>query len=301
MIKTSRQLKDKVRNMSGSESGKAQTLIRNFVMERFLERVSMSKYRENFILKGGMLVASLIGLDMRATMDIDTTVRSLPLTIPEAEKVINEIISIPLEDGIKFKITRASDIMEEHDYLGIRFMLTAQIDRLRQDVKIDISTGDVITPAAVMYSYKLMFEDRSIPLYTYNIETLLAEKLETVMARGTANTRMRDFYDIHVILEQEKDSISTENLNKAFEATSRSRHTSEMIPRIYEVLDEIRQSKSMEKDWNNYKRNSFFVGELGWQDVIESTEKLARQTVAMDDVTMQNEQEYQEDFGLAMV
>lgn len=130
-----------------------------------------------------------------------------------------------------------------------------------------------------MYSYKLMFEERSIPIYTYNIETLLAEKLETVMARGTANTRMRDFYDIHVILEQEKDSIVIENLQKAFLATSQKRDTVHLIPRFYEILDEVNQSELMERDWNNFKNNSFFVGDLTWQDVLISTSKLAELTI----------------------
>lgn len=303
MIKTARQLKDKVKNLVGDTNlnNKSQTMVRNFIMERFLERISQSEYRDNFILKGGMLVASLIGLDMRATMDIDTTVRSLPLTMPEAEKIINEIIKVPVDDRIEFKVLQASNIMEEHDYPGIRFTLVAHFDKMNEKIKIDISTGDVITPAAVMYSYKLMFEERSIPIYTYNIETLLAEKLETVMARGTANTRMRDFYDIHVILEQEKDSIVIENLQKAFLATSQKRDTVHLIPRFYEILDEINQSELMERDWNNFKNNSFFVGDLTWQDVLISTSKLAELTIDTQEMTMQSEEEEQEEFGMAMV
>ena len=303
MIKTARQLKDKVKNLVGDTNlnNKSQTMVRNFIMERFLERISQSEYRDNFILKGGMLVASLIGLDMRATMDIDTTVRSLPLTMPEAEKIIKEIIDVPLGDGVKFEVLHTSNIMEEHDYPGIRFTLRAQFDKMNEKIKIDISTGDVITPAAVIYSYKLMFEERSIPIYTYNIETLLAEKLETVMARGTANTRMRDFYDIHVILEQEKDSIVIENLQKAFLATSQKRDTVHLIPRFYEILDEINQSELMERDWNNFKNNTFFVGDLTWQDVLISTSKLAELTIDTQEMTMQSEEEEQEEFGMAMV
>lgn len=150
-------------------------------------------------------------------------------------------------------------------------------------------------------SYKLMFEERSIPIYTYNIETLLAEKLETVMARGTANTRMRNFYDIYVILEQEKDSIVIENLQKAFLATSQKRDTVHLIPRFYEILDEINQSELMERDWNNFKNNSFFVGDLIWQDVLISTSKLAELTIDTQEMTIQPEKEEQEEFGMAMV
>lgn len=147
-------------------------------MERFLERISLSQYRDNFILKGGMLVAAVGGLDTRATMDIDTTVKSLNLSKDNAIKIVKDIIAVDIPDGVQFKITKVTDIMEEHDYPGIRFMLEATLDKMRQAVKIDISTGDIITPGAVEYSYNLMFEDRSISLWTYNLETLLAEKLE---------------------------------------------------------------------------------------------------------------------------
>jgi predicted nucleotidyltransferase component of viral defense system len=277
MIKTSKQLKDKVKNLSGSDSTKAQTLIRNFIMERFLERISLSSYRNNFVLKGGMLVAAVMGLDMRATMDIDTTVRSLTLTTENAKKMIEDIIAVEVPDGVEFRITKISDIMEDHDYPGIRFMLEATLDRMRQAIKIDISTGDVITPTAVEFSYKLMFEERSISLWTYNIETLLAEKLETIMARGTANTRMRDFYDIHIISKQEE--VDADILKRAFLATSKKRGTEEMIAQFSSILENVEQDLSMQRDWENYKRDSFFVGDLSWRDLLLSVRELASKVI----------------------
>lgn len=184
MIHTSKQLKDKVRNISKGDNNVAKALIRTFMMERFLERVSLSKYKDNFILKGGMLVASLIGVDMRATMDIDTTVKALPLNEVDAERIISEICAIPLEDGVTFRVISVTNIMTDFEYPGIRMMLEATLDRMRQSIKLDISTDDVITPAAIEYEYKLMFEERTISLLTYNTETLLAEKLQTIFARG---------------------------------------------------------------------------------------------------------------------
>jgi predicted nucleotidyltransferase component of viral defense system len=273
MIKTSKQLKDKVKNISGSDSTKAQTLIRNFIMERFLERISLSSYRNNFVLKGGMLVAAVMGLDMRATMDIDTTVRSFPLTEETARKMIEDIIAIEVPDGVAFRITKVSDIMEGHDYPGIRFMLEATLDRMRQPIKVDISTGDVITPTAIELSYKLMFEERYISLWTYNIETLLAEKLETIMARGTTNTRMRDFYDIHIISGQE--DIDADILKKAFLSTSKKRNTLELIDKFPEILDGVEQNTIMQRDWENYKNDSFYVGNLSWTEVMLSVKELA--------------------------
>ena len=194
MIHTAKQLKDKVKNMSGGNSEVAQALIRTYFMERFLERVSVSEYRNNFILKGGMLVASIVGVDMRATMDIDTTVKALPLNEKDARAIIERIGELQLEDGVTFKITSVKEIMEEFDYPGIRMMIEANLERMRQPFKIDISTDDAITPGAVEYKYKLMFEDRSISVLSYNLETLLAEKMQTILARGLANTRMRDFF-----------------------------------------------------------------------------------------------------------
>lgn len=273
MISTATQLKAKVRNLSGGDSKKAQTLIRNFIMERFLERIALSQYRNNFILKGGMLVAAVVGLDTRATMDIDTTVKSLNLDKENATKIIEDIIAVEIPDGVQFRITKVTDIMEEHDYPGIRFMLEATLDKMRQAIKIDISTGDIITPRAVEYSYQLMFEDRAISLWTYNLETLLAEKLETIMARGTANTRMRDFYDIHVISQQE--SFDKEVLKKAFLATSEKRDTTVQIPDFRNILSSVESDEVMKSQWESFKEDSFFVGELSWEEVMGSVKQIA--------------------------
>ncbi|MBR0391708.1 MAG: nucleotidyl transferase AbiEii/AbiGii toxin family protein [Oscillospiraceae bacterium] len=273
MISTATQLKAKVRNLSGGDSKKAQTLIRNFIMERFLERIALSQYRNNFILKGGMLVAAVVGLDTRATMDIDTTVKSLNLDKENATKIIEDIIAVEIPDGVQFRITKVTDIMEEHDYPGIRFMLEATLDKMRQAIKIDISTGDIITPRAVEYSYQLMFEDRAISLWTYNLETLLAEKLETIMARGTANTRMRDFYDIHVISQQE--FFDKEVLKKAFLATSEKRDTTVQIPDFRNILSSVESDEVMKSQWESFKEDSFFVGELSWEEVMGSVKQIA--------------------------
>ena len=273
MIRTAIQLKAKVRNLSGSDSTKAQTLIRNFIMERFLERVALSQYRNNFILQGGMLVAAVVGLDTRATMDIDTTVKSLELSKDNMVKIVEEIIAVEIPDGVLFSITKVTDIMEEHDYPGIRFMLEATLDNLRQAIKIDISAGDIIVPGAVEYSYKLMFEDRTISLWTYNLETLLAEKMETIMARGTANTRMRDFYDIHVISRQE--TIDLTIFKMAFLATSSKRNTTDQISDLRNILATVESDDIMMKQWENFRKDSFFIDELTWDEVMESVKLLA--------------------------
>ena len=284
MIKTARQLKDKVKNLSGSDSRKAQIYLRNYFMERFLERVSISQYNDKFVLKGGMLVASLVGLQMRATMDIDTTIRNITVNIMEAEKIVSDIIAVELDDNVTFSISSFGEIMEEHDYPGIRFILEAKLDTIKQPVKIDISTGDVITPAAVSYSYQLMFEDRSIPIYTYNVETLLAEKLETMMARGIANTRLRDFYDVYTIIDSSKDKIDVDNLRRAFIATSEKRNTSSLIDDIHSVMTDIRSNDDMRKLWERYSSKNFYVGELMWNDVLDVIDDIFRDMFITADI-----------------
>lgn len=256
MIKTATQLKAKVRNLSGNDGEKAQMLIRNYIMERFLERLTLSDYRDCFILKGGMLVSSMVGINSRATKDIDTSVKALELSRENIVSVIEKIIASDIGDEVRFAITKVDDIMEENDCSGIRITLEATLDRLKQTMKIDISTGDVITPKPVEYSYDLMFEDRSISLLAYNAETLLAEKLETIVSRGVANTRMRDFYDIHVICRYKK--FDTELLKQAFSATCKKRNTVRPIDDIDNIMFALKTDEEMEKLWNNFREDSFF-------------------------------------------
>lgn len=276
MIHTSKQIKDKVRNISKGDNDVAKALIRTFMMECFLERVSLSKYRNNFILKGGMLVASIVGVDMRATMDIDTTVKALPLNENDAERIISEICAIPVEDGVNFSITSVTNIMTDFEYPGIRMMLEAKLDRMRQSIKLDISTDDVITPSAVEYEYKLMFEERTISLFTYNTETLLAEKVQTLFARGIANTRMRDFYDIYGIVKMNAEKIDKDVFIKAFHATCEKRETVFTTEEMDDILAKIKENEAMAQMWEQFRKKNFFVGDLQWDvvfsDVIRTIE-----------------------------
>lgn len=284
MIKTARQLKDKVRNMTNglpaaSKSEKAQMLIRNFLMERLLERISVSKYKKNFILKGGMLVASYTGLNARATKDIDTTINALDLDPEKMISVLEEIIRIDLDDNISYELKDHEEIMDDFDYPGIRFVIQAKLDTIDLPLQIDLSTDDVITPAAIEYNYKLMLEDRTIPLQTYNLETLLAEKLQTIISRGEANTRIRDFYDIYIISKQYSTEIDYEILRAAFEATSKKRMTIDKSEEIYSVLDYFVSSDEGIALWNNFKRNRYYVGDTSWNEIIDSIRELSRKVV----------------------
>lgn len=270
MIHTSRQLKALVRNISKGDSGKAQVIIRNYVMERFLERLSLSQYRNIMILKGGTLVAAMVGLDNRSTMDVDATLKNLPLNEDNARKIVEEITAIHIEDGMIFEIKSVTPIMDEADYPGIRIMLDTAIETMHTPLKIDFSTGDVITPREVSYSFRLLFEERTISILAYNLETVLAEKLETLLARGTANTRMRDYYDIYVLTNTQEHNIDNATLKEAFVNTSAKRGSIGLLSDVHLILKEVAESIVLIDRWKNYQRKFDYAADVLWADVMES-------------------------------
>ena len=273
MIHSSKQLKDLIRNLSKEVGIEAHVLIRKYMMERFLERVSSSKYNGSFILKGGMLVAAFVGVEARATMDIDTTIKGIPVTIVDMERTITEISNIDLDDNVKFRIKKVSEIMDEAEYSGIRFSMDAVLDGAVIPLKIDISTGDVITPREIAYSYKLMFEDRTILIMTYPIETVLAEKLETVISRSITNTRMRDFYDIHILLKSQ--NINADILALALERTAKKRGNFSLLENAESVLKIVKSDENMKRLWNIYQKKFKYAGEHTWDEVIHSVRELS--------------------------
>ena len=276
MIHSSKQLKDLIRNLSKEVGIEAHVLIRKYMMERFLERVSSSKYNGSFILKGGMLVAAFVGVEARATMDIDTTIKGIPVTMVDMERTITEISNIDLEDNVKFRIKKVSEIMDEAEYSGIRFSMDAVLDGAVIPLKIDISTGDVITPREIAYSYKLMFEDRTIHIMTYPIETVLAEKLETVISRSITNTRMRDFYDIHILLKSQ--NINADILALALERTAKKRGNFSLLENAESVLKIVKSDEDMKRLWNIYQKKFKYAGEYTWDEVMHSVRELSIET-----------------------
>lgn len=276
MIKTARQLKDLIRNLSREKSADAQLLMRNYMMERFLERISLSEYRDKFILKGGMLVAAMVGLDARSTMDLDATVKGANVNVEEIENLISAIVSVPIDDGVKFQLKSISEIMDEAEYPGIRVSMTTTFDGVVTPLKIDISTGDAITPREVRYSFKLMLEDRSIDIWAYNLETVLAEKLETIITRTTTNTRMRDFYDLHILSQLHGQSIVPADLRAALIATARKRGTEKYLADAPAAFDEVEADPNMEKLWQAYQKKFSYAADLSWHTVVESIRSLYR-------------------------
>ena len=276
MIKTAWQLKDLIRNLARSKSADAQVLMRNYMMERFLERISVSEYRDKFILKGGMLVAAMIGLESRTTMDIDGTVKGANVSVEDVEQMVADIVSVPMDDGVEFQIKRISEIMDEAEYPGIRVSMETKFDGVRTPLKIDISTGDAITPREVRYKFKLMLEERYIDIWAYNLETILAEKLETVVSRATTNTRMRDFYDLHMLSQLYGQTIVPADLSAALIATARKRNTEKYLADAVDAFDEIEMDANMVKLWGAYQKKFSYALDVSWGTVLDSVRGLYR-------------------------
>ena len=243
-------------------------------MERFLERLAQSEYRDNFIIKGGILVTAMIGVAHRSTMDIDTSMKNLNLSAEDALRVVNQVKDIDLDDGVSFDVKEVSNIMDEMEYPGIRVTMNANVGRLITPLKIDISTGDVITPRAIEFNYDLLLENRSISLWSYNLETILAEKLQTVLARGILNTRMRDFYDIRMLLDTYKDKVNKAVLKDAFAATCKKRGTDHLQEQAEEIIKIIEANEQLQVLWRAYEKKYSYAADIDYASVISGVRKL---------------------------
>ena len=274
MIKSSTQLKDLVRNLAKSTGIPNYILIRRYMMERFLERLSQTQYRDAFILKGGMLISEMVGIQARATKDIDTTVAGLPLTEESMDQIIRQIISVDLGDQVTFNLAGISPIMDESEYEGLRVGLETRLDNMITPLKIDISTGDAITPQAITYDYGLMFEDRTIEIKAYPIETVLAEKIETMISRADTNTRMRDFYDMHILLKSRSGEIDIDTLRSALDATAKQRGTADFLSGAESVLKVLENTPRMADLWRNYQMKNSYAKDISWDAVMLSARKL---------------------------
>lgn len=271
---TPEQIKGRIKSVAKQNNADARTLMRIYMMERFLERLAQSEYRDNFIIKGGILVTAMIGVAHRSTMDIDTSMKNLNLSAEDALRVVNRVKDIDLDDGVSFDVKDVSNIMDEMEYPGIRVTMNANVGRLITPLKIDISTGDVITPRAIEFNYDLLLEERSISLWSYNLETILAEKLQTVLARGILNTRMRDFYDIRMLLDTYEDKVNKAVLKDAFAATCKKRGTDHLQEQAEEIIKIIEADEQLQVLWRAYQKKYSYAAEIDYASVISGVRKL---------------------------
>ena len=270
MIKIAKSLMDKLKNLAKTCNITANEALQNYMFERILERLSISKYKNNFILKGGLLLSSIMGIDIRTTMDMDTCIKGISLTDEQLYEVLQEILSIDVEDNVSFEIKNSEPIREEDDYGGLRYNIIAKYEHLIVNLSIDIATGDAITPREIEYDYKMMFEDRSLKIMTYNIESIIAEKFQTVISRGILNSRMKDYYDLYYLITYKE--VSKENLKKAITKTFEKRETS--IDHIDKAIEEIRIADFLRDLWKNYSTHYQYANDIEFDQVINAIEKI---------------------------
>ncbi len=274
-MKTSTQLKALIRNLSREKNIKPEIILRSFMLERFLERISLSEYKNGFILKGGMLIAAIVGIETRSTMDMDATIIGFPLSKEKLKNVINQVLDVPIDDGVSMTLEKLEDIHDESDYPGIRVTIIAILDKTKQRMKVDVTTGDRITPQAIDYRFNLLLEKRSIAIKAYNIETVLAEKLETILSRGTTTTRMRDYYDVYILMQLYKQELSWDHLKEAFKETSKYRGSYIGIKSGgSEIVRMIEKSEVLSSLWNQYCLKNEYASEVLWSDAVMSFKKV---------------------------
>jgi predicted nucleotidyltransferase component of viral defense system len=273
-INSPRQLKDWIKNVSQKNNLVANVVLQNYMMERLLERISKSKYHDNFILKGGFLIAAMIGIDMRSTMDMDTTIKGIPVNEKEIEKIITEIISVPVDDNVTFELQSIKSIHEEGQYEDFRINLVAKFFTMQTKMKIDITTGDKIIPKEINYNFKLMFEDREISVKAYNLETVLAEKVESVLARNVTNTRMRDYYDIYILLKTRSDDIDKNKLIDAIIKKANERGTTTYIENSSKYITDIENSEYLKNLWTKYQDTYSYSNDIDFLDITKCISNL---------------------------
>ena len=266
-------LKGRIKNIAKSKNISAQVILQNFMFECLLERLSVSKYKDKFVLKGGMLIAALVGIDNRATMDLDTTLRNLSLTQENVIKTITEICAIELDDEVIFTVKKTEPIRKDDVYGGLRVSIDAVYDTIVTPLSIDVSTGDAITPSPVKYIFSGIFDEtKEIELWAYNIETVLAEKVETILRRGELNTRPRDFYDIHILCTTQK--YDSEIFKNAFWATAEHRGSAELIKDVHGILENIKTSTLLQNSWKRYAKEYKYSESISYETVMAALESV---------------------------
>ncbi|KUO76683.1 MAG: abortive phage infection protein [Clostridia bacterium BRH_c25] len=265
--KNAMQLKAFIKKKAAANNISAQLVMQNYMLERLLERICLSKYKYNLILKGGFLISAIVGLDTRATMDLDTTIKGFDVNHETVRRIFDEIASISIEDDVKFDVLTTSDIREGDDYPGIRVSLIANYPPLSVPLSVDVTTGDKITPREIEYSFKLLFDDRTVKVMAYNLETVLAEKLETVIVRGIANTRPRDFYDIYILYRLRGCDCDKTVLKNALMETAAKRKSTSVMTEYKRVLEQIAASVQMKGFWKKYQVEFDYAKNIDFMEI----------------------------------
>ena len=263
-------IKGKIRYLSKNKKLSSQEVLQMYFFERFLDRLSSSDYQANFVIKGGFLISSLIGIENRTTMDLDATVKGIQLKEDKIREIVEKIIDVKVGDGIDFEICNLEHIREDDDYENFRVSLIAKVGKTRNPIKLDITTGDVITPREIDYHYPCIFNEEKIKVLAYPLETILAEKYESIIKRNISNTRMRDFYDIYTLYNLKKDEIDTDALKAAIERTAIKRESIDILKDSEEIIGEIREDNYLLNLWDVYIRENEYIGNLSFNDAVDA-------------------------------
>lgn len=261
-------LRARIRNLSRITEVPAQLLMQNYFLERLLYRISKSIYKENIVLKGGLLITSIIGVERRSTMDMDTSIKNMSVNENTILEMINIIIKINGEDNIDFELLDIKEIRRIEEYYGFRVRINAKFGKIKQKLSIDISTGDILTPDKIKYFYKSLLNDSIIEIQTYNLETILSEKIETIISRGMLNTRMRDFYDVYMLWTLKKSNIDFITLVSAIKNTFLNRNSNDLLELKSEIIDQIITSSVLKELWNQYIIKNEYASEVDFNDTI---------------------------------
>ncbi len=264
-----KELKQKSKELERKYQLNHYELLQRFMFERILERISVSKYQENFILKGGLLLSALFGINNRTTRDMDTTIKGLDISKEQMVKVLSEILNIDLKDGVKFELVDVTDIREEDEYGGNKYHLIGKLENLKINLDIDISTGDKVIPKELKYSYPSLFENKKILIYTYNAETIISEKIETILRRGQYNSRMKDYYDVHMFLSKFKDNIDIKNLKLSIKNTFDKRESLDYLKDYEQILDSISSYDRIISLWNGYAKKNKYANDIKFEEIIK--------------------------------
>ena len=274
-MKTSEQIKGAIRNISKKTGVNANSLLQMCLFEGILEKISKSKYKNHIILKGGLLISSLIGVEMRSTLDMDTTIRGLPMNEENISKILHEILEITIDADIVYRLIKLERIRKEDLYEDFCATISCRYGKINANLNIDITTGDIITPKEIQYSYEKILEEGSISILTYTIETIIAEKFETISSRNITTTRARDFYDLYMLYKLYKSKIDRNVLKEAITLTSQHRNSFSLVLQYKEIVKLFYQSNSLKNLWDKYIQNNPYAKEISFDDTISIYEEIA--------------------------
>lgn len=277
--RTPEQLKGQIRSFASKRNLQPQEVLQMFLLERILERLSKSEYKNNFILKGGLLISSMIGINERTTMDIDTTVTGINMDEEQIEKVIREILMIDIDDGIEFEFENLEPIREDDDYNNFRAHFVARYGKIANKMKIDITTGDEITPGAIQYSYRTILDNDEIDVMAYNTETIIAEKYETIIRRNIGISRARDFYDLYMFYNMYQESVNYEILKLAVSRTAKKRNSLQTMSEWAEIIEDMKEDSALKNLWSNYCDNNTYATGISYETIMATTLQIAERLV----------------------